>query len=101
MAGLRVAGLQPPFLAAPDLLDWLAGGDRLPGPAGLADPRLDPPVAECSFELSGGIATVGPQLAGVDALGGELVEQGEQVALLVLVAGREPNGERSAFRVDG
>jgi hypothetical protein len=99
VAGLGVAGLQPSLLAAPDLLHGGAGGDRLAGPAGLADPRLDLPLAQGLLERGRGIAAVCPQLARVDPLLGERVDEREQVPLLVLVAGRQTHRERRPVRV--
>jgi hypothetical protein len=62
----RVGGLDPAFLAAPDLADWCACGDRVAGPAGPADPGFDLAFAECLLEFSSGVAAVGPELVGAD-----------------------------------
>jgi hypothetical protein len=48
-----------------------------------------------------GVAAVGPQLARPDPSLGERVHKRQQVALLVLVAGPEPDRERQPTRVDG
>src|SRR6266480_6900836 len=101
VASLRVTCLQPPPLAPPDLPRRRPGRDRLARPPRFADPRLDRPLAQCPLERRRGVAAVGPELARTDAGLGERVEQRDQVALLVLVAGREPDGERVAERVDG
>lgn len=101
MTRVRVGGPEPPSLAPPDLPHGLVGRDRLSGSARLADPRLDPPLAQRPFELAGGVAAVGPQLSGADAAPDQGVEQRQQVTPLVLVAGGETDGERSAGGVDG
>jgi hypothetical protein len=62
---------------------------------------LDAALADLLFELFGGVAAVGPQFAWFDAALGECVQQGEQVAALVLVAGRDQDLQRCATRVDG
>jgi hypothetical protein len=101
VAGLRVAGFDTSFFAAPDFAADLFGRDRVAGSAWLADPRLDLALGESLLERGGGVATVCPELVGVDAGGGELVEQWQQVAAFVFVAGGEPDRERLAGRVDG
>jgi len=93
VACLGVAGLQPSLLASPDLAGWCAGGDRLAGSARLADPRLDLTLAQSLLDCRRGVAAVSPQLVGVDAARGERIEEWQQVPLLVLVAGREPDLE--------
>jgi hypothetical protein len=60
----------------------------------LTDPRLDQSIAELPFERGGCIAAIGPQLAGLDAAGEQLVDQRQQMRTLVLVAGRDPDGKR-------
>jgi hypothetical protein len=101
VAALGVGGFQAPPATAPDLAR--AGGiaNRLAAFAGLADARLDVAVAQLLFERGGGVAAVGPQLAGRDAAVDQRVDQGQQVAALVLVAGRQPNGQRQPAGVDG
>jgi len=101
VAGLRVTCLQPPPLAPPDLARRRPGRDRLARPPRFADPRLDRALAQCPLERRRGVAAVGPELARTDAGLGERVDERNQVALLVLVAGRQPDGERAAERVDG
>lgn len=100
MTGLRVERLQPSLLAAPDLAPALCGRDRIAGPARLADAGADLALGQALLERARGIAAVGPQLARVDAGRGQLVEQRQQVAPLVFVAGREPDRERLSARVD-
>jgi hypothetical protein len=46
VASVRVAGCELASLAAPDLAARLAGGDRIPGAPALADPGLDPTLAQ-------------------------------------------------------
>ena len=94
VAGLRVGGFQPAFLAAPDLAGLGACGDRLAAPARLADAGLDPPLADRLLEFGGGIAAVGPALRGQDPACGERVEQRQRVAPLVFAAARQPDRER-------
>ena len=101
VAGLRVAGFDASLFAAPDFAAALSCGDRVAGAAWLADPRLDLALGESLFERGGGVAAVCPELVGVDAGGGELVEQWQQVAAFVFVAGGEPDRERLAALVDG
>ena len=57
---LRVACLQPPFLAAPDLARGRAGGDRLAFASRFADPRFDRALAQRLLERRRGVAAVGP-----------------------------------------
>jgi len=101
VASLRVTCLQPPPLAPPDLARRRPGRDRLARSTRFADPRLDRSLAQCPLERRRGVAAVGPELARTDAGLGERVDERNQVALLVLVAGRQPDGERVAERVDG
>ena len=101
VAGLWVACFDASLFAAPDFAPLLAGGDRVAGAAWLADARADFAFGESLLERRGGVAAVCPKLVGVDAGGGELVEQWEQVAPLVFVARCEPDRERLAGRVDG
>jgi hypothetical protein len=82
-----VGGLEASFLSAPDFAGRGAGRDRLPGSAGFADPRLDLQLAERFFEFASGVSTVGPQLAGMQTLACQHLDQGQQVAAFVLVAG--------------
>jgi hypothetical protein len=98
---LWVAGFDASFFAAPDFAAALSGRDRVTGAAWLADARLDLAFGEALLERCGGVAAVCPELVGVDAGGGELVEQWQQVAPFVFVAGCEPDRERLAGRVDG
>jgi hypothetical protein len=53
----------------------------------LADPGLDPALAQQLFEHPRGVAAVGPQLAWPDALAAERVDDRDQVTTLVLVTG--------------
>jgi hypothetical protein len=73
----------------------------LSGAAGLADARLDLALAQGLFERARGVATVGPELLRLDAAREQPVQQRQQVALLVLVAGRQAQGQRGALGVDG
>jgi hypothetical protein len=100
VAGVRVGGLQPPLFAAPYLAHRVAGRERLAGAPRLADPRLDLPVGQCLLVRARGVAAVGPQLGRLDADGGELVEQRQQVAALVLVAGAEQDRQRQPALLD-
>lgn len=100
VAGLRVAAAQPPLGAAPDLAHGRTGRDRLACATWLRDVRFDLPLAQRLLELAPGVAAVGPELARTDAARGEGVEEREQVAALVLVAGREPDLEREAVGLD-
>jgi hypothetical protein len=101
VTGLWVARLQPPLLAAPDLIGLPAGWNRLGGLAPLADAGADPPLRQRLFVRARGVAAVGPELAGTDLGLGEQVEQRQQVALLVLVARPQADGERQPAGVDG
>ena len=101
VAGLWVGCFQAALSAPPHLPGGGAGGDRLPCSAGLADAGLDLALAQRLLELAAGIATVCPQLLRADTAGCEGLYKGEEMALLVLVAGREPYLERRAVRVDG
>jgi hypothetical protein len=101
VACLWVACFDASLFAAPDLAASLSVWDRVAGAAWLADARLDPAFGESLLERPGGVAAVCPELVGVDTGGGELVEQRQQVAALVFVAGCEPDRERLAVCVDG
>lgn len=101
VAGEWVAGLEPAFLAAPDLAHGGTRRDRLAAAAGPADPWLDPALAQLAFELGGVVAAIGPQLGRLDAAPPERVEQGQQVASFVLVARGEPHRQRQPGRLDG
>lgn len=98
---LWVAGFDASFFAAPDFAPLLSCWDRVACSAWLADARLDPPLGESLLERFGGVAAVCPELVGMDAGGGELVEQRQQVAAFVFVAGSEPDRERLTALVDG
>ena len=101
VACLWVAGFDASLFAAPDFAAALSGGDRVAGAAWLADAGADFAFGESLFERAGGVAAVCPELVGVDAGRGELVEQWQQVAAFVFVAGCEPDRERLSVRVDG
>lgn len=101
VAGLGVGGADPAASAPPDFPGRCPFGDRLAGPAGLADPRCDLPFDQRLLELFGGVAPVGPQLTGADVSLGERVDQGQQVPAFVLVAGRESDLQGQPVRVDG
>jgi hypothetical protein len=100
VAGLRVARLAPAFLAAPDLVTGLASGDRLTALARLADAGADLALGQRLFVRARGVAAVGPQLQRLDAGLLERVEQRQQIALLVLVAGRKQDRQRQAATLD-
>ena len=99
--GLRVACFEVSFLAAPDLACGLADGDRLALAARLADPRLDLALKQRLFERARGVAAISPELARLDPLLEQPVDKRDQVPLLVLVAGSEPDRERRALGVYG
>ena len=101
MAGLRVARLQPPLLPPPDLVGRLPRRDRLTAAARLGDPRPDPALGQRLFVRARGVAAVCPQLLGVDPDLRQPLEQRQQVALLVLVAGADQDRERQPAGVDG
>jgi hypothetical protein len=101
MAGLGIVRLQPPLLPPQDLVASLPGRDRLPGPAGLADAGADLALGQRPLVRARGIAAVGPELARMDPGRGEALQQRQQVAPLVLVAGRERDRERQPARIDG
>jgi hypothetical protein len=101
VTGLRVGCLQPPLLAAPDLADLAARRDRLAAPARLADPGADPELGERPLVRARGIAAVGPELARMDPDRGQPLEQRQQVAPLVLVAGPERDRQRQPACLDG
>jgi hypothetical protein len=101
MPRLRVGDLQVALLAARDLAHRRAGGDRLAAAARLADAGADLALGQRPLVRAGGVAAVGPQLGGADPALGELVEQRQQVAALVLVAGAELDRKRQPARVDG
>jgi len=73
---------------------WLAAG-TLP-----RDPRLDRALPQLLAQRLGVVAAVGPQLARAQPASEQLVHQRQQLALLVLVAGRQPDRQRRAGRVD-
>jgi hypothetical protein len=93
-----VAGLGLACAATPDLAG--AGRERIAVATSPADLRLDTPRAQLLAERFGVVATVGPELLGALAAGEQLVDQRQQVALFVLVAGRDADGERGAVAVD-
>jgi hypothetical protein len=99
VACLGVGGFDVAVSAAPDFAGWCAVGDRVAGAAAFADLWFDLAVAEGLFERFGGVAAVGPELAGFDLAVGELVEQWQEVALLAFVARGEADGERGAVGV--
>ncbi len=75
VSGLRITGLEPAFLAAPDHAGGLGDWDRFVRQTSLADPRLDLALAECLFERSGVVAAVCPDLAGTDLALEQRVDQ--------------------------
>ena len=101
VARLGVACFELSFFAAPDFSGWCVGRDRLAGSAWFADPWFDLAFAECGVDCLRGVAAVGPEFVWADAACDQLVDQRQQVALLVFVAGREANCERCAVGVYG
>jgi hypothetical protein len=91
---LRVGGAESPAAAAPDLTGRCAQRRRLAGAARFADPGLDLACAQLLLELGGGVAAVGPQLVRFDPALEQLIDQRQQVAALVLVAGAHADRER-------
>jgi len=84
---------------APDLAR--ARRERVALAPSSADLRLDPPRPQLLTQRLGVVAAVGPELAGAQAAGEQLVDQRQQVAPLVLVPGGKPDRKRSAVGVDG
>jgi hypothetical protein len=101
LTGQGVSGSQPALSSPPHLAGRRALGDRLACAARLADPRLDLTFAQGLLECGRGIAAIGPQLAGVDAATSEGIHEREQMAPLVLVAGRKSDLERSTVTLYG
>jgi hypothetical protein len=99
LAGIRVACFGLALAAAPDLVRARREGVALA--ASPADLRLDRPRAQLLAQRLGVVAAVGPDLGGAQAAGEQLIDQRQQVALLVLVPGRKPDGKRGAVGVDG
>lgn len=89
------------FAAAEHLAGRCAGGDRFTGSAAPADLGFDPAFAQRGLQCARVVAAVGPQLLGLDATRAESVNERQQVATFVLVAGREPDLERQPGGVDG
>jgi hypothetical protein len=89
------------FAAAPDLVAGRAGRARVAGAAAFADPRFDLAGLQGLLELFGVVAAVGPELARLDPALGERVQEREQVAAFVFVAGGQPDFEWLTVAVDG
>jgi hypothetical protein len=87
VAGVGVGRFLVALAAAPQLAGGDAVGDRLAALAALADLRLDPALAQALTERGGVVAAVCPQLGRLDPALEQLVDEWQQVALLVLVAG--------------
>jgi len=87
MARLRIARLQLPLLAPPDLAGCLPGGDRLVCAATLADAGLDLALAQRLGERARVVAAVGPDLVGPDPARRQRVEQGQQVPPFIPLPG--------------
>jgi hypothetical protein len=100
LSGVAIGPLQRSLAAPPDLAGRLSGHRRLPAQASPADPRLDRAGEQFLFEPLRVIATVGPQLAGLETALDQRVDQREQIPALVLVAGAETNLEWLAGRID-
>jgi hypothetical protein len=101
VARFGVGGLDAFVFAAVDDAGRGSLGDRLAGSARLADLGADAARGELGCVPFGGVAAVGPELVGDDACVRELVQQRDQVALFVVVAGAEQDVERQPARVDG
>jgi hypothetical protein len=101
LACLRIARLSPSFLAPPDLVALLPRRDRFAAPPRLADPGADPQLGERLLVRGRGVAAIGPELERADTDRGQLLEQRQQVAPLVLVAGPELDRKRQPAGVDG
>lgn len=84
---LRVACFDPSLFAAPDLTGWCARRDRFAGAAWFADLWFDLAFEQGSVDRFGGVAAVGPELVGLDAACEQFIDERQQVASLVLVAG--------------
>ena len=100
VAGLRVGDFEASLLSPPDFADRLPGRDRLASFARLADVGADLALGERLFVRVRGVAAVGPQFLRLPARLGEPVEQRQQEALLVLVAGSEQRFEREPAPLD-
>src|SRR5256886_11494669 len=98
MARLRVARLELPFLAAPDLARCLPRGDRRAAAAALADAGLDLTLAHGVRQRPRVVAAIGPDLLRPDPPRRPGIDQGQQVAALVLVARRGPHLQRRPAR---
>lgn len=94
LPGQGVGCLESFLFPDPDLAHGCAWLDRLGSVARFADVGLDPSLSELGEQLVGVVAAVGAELDRDAAARGELVEQRQQVALLVFVAGRQSDLER-------
>src|SRR5207247_2190567 len=101
VTGVRVARLDRAFLPAPDLACGLAGGDRFVWAAALADPWLDPALAQGLLERPRVVAAVGPDLARSEPAFDQRVDQRQQLLTLVFVACRQPDRKRRPTSVYG
>jgi hypothetical protein len=90
---LWVDRFEAALFAAPDLAGDGVGRDRVAFAAWAADAGADAALGECLLVRGGVVAAVGEQLLRPDAPLVQQLEQRQQVALLVLVAGREQDLE--------
>jgi hypothetical protein len=89
-------------LAAPSAADIAgAGRDRVADSAASADHRFHAVCEELLADLFAVVATVSPQLRGLDPAREQLFQEREQVPSFVLVAGADADRERCPARVDG
>jgi len=91
---LGISGPDYSLLAPPDFASPQALRDGLSRPSPARDVRLDLSFDERFCESGGVIASIGPDLQGVNASASECIEKWEQVPALVLVAGGEPDFKR-------
>lgn len=68
--------------------------------AAFANHGLDPASAQLAAQLGAVVSAIGPQLGRRAAAGTKLVDQGQQVQALVLVAGADADRKRRPGRVD-
>jgi hypothetical protein len=87
VACLGVACFELSSFAAPDLSGWCSGRDRFVGSSWFADSRFDLAFAQGGVDRLGGVAAVGPEFVRADAACDQFVDERQQVASLVLVAG--------------
>lgn len=101
MAGVGVGAADDFAVAGAADAGWLVGQWWFAASAAAADSRFDPAVGDLGAEAVAAVAAVGPDLLGVVAGGEQVVEQRQEVAALVLVAGADPDADGPAVGVDG